>query len=66
MSLRLPQSKSYLKILDISHYIEDTNLSITTDIIERVLQTTHIFNNTILTSCLHIIKALPKSDMAVI
>ena len=66
MSLRLPQSKSYLKILGIPYYIEDTSLLITTNIIERVLQTTYIFNNTILTSCLHIIKTSPKSDMAVI
>ena len=66
MSLGLPQSKSYLKILGIPYYIENTNLLITTDIIERVLQTTHIFNNTILTSYLHIIKTSPKSNIAII
>jgi len=54
MSTRLSQYKSYLKILDISYYIKDTNLPITSDIVERVLQTTYIF------------KAYPKSDMVVI
>ena len=53
-------------ITDISYYIENTNLLITADIIERVLQTTYTFNNTILASCPCIIKASPKSDMAII
>ena len=66
MSLRLPQSKLYLKFLDILYLIENTNLSITANVIERIIQTSHIFNNTILASHPHIIKALPKSDIAVI
>ena len=49
MSLKLPQSKSYLKILDISYYIENMNLIITTNIIERVLQITYISNDIVLT-----------------
>jgi len=32
MSPRLPQSKSYLKILGISYFLEDTNLSVMPDI----------------------------------
>lgn len=36
MSLWLPQSKSYLKILDILYYIKNINLPILADIIERV------------------------------
>lgn len=59
LSPRLSQSKYYLKILGISYYI-------TADIIERVIQTTHIFNNTVLTFQPYIIKISPKSDMAVI
>jgi len=47
---RLPQFKLFLKILDISYLIEDTNISITSDIIEKILQSTHIFNNVTLTS----------------
>ncbi len=35
MSLRLSQSKLYLKILDILYLIENTNLSIIVNIIEK-------------------------------
>jgi len=52
MSLRLPQSKSYLKILGISYFVKDIDLPIIPDIIERVIQNTHIFNNLVLTSYL--------------
>ena len=48
MSLRLPQLKLYLKILDILYFIDNTNLPITSDIIERVIKTSYIFNNTVL------------------
>ena len=34
MNSRLPQSKSYLKILEIPYFVEDTNLPIIPDIIE--------------------------------
>ena len=66
MSPRLPQSKSYLKILGIYYYIEDINILITSDIVEKVIQTTHIFNDTILAFCPHIIKASSKPDIDII
>ena len=66
MNPRLSQSKSYLKILGISYFIEDTNLSITLDIVESIIKSTHIFNNIVLASCSQVIKALSKSDMTVI
>jgi len=66
MSLRFSWSKSYLKILDILYFIEDTNLPITSDIIESVIHSTYIFNDTILAYYPYIIKAFPKSDIAVI
>jgi len=50
MSSRLLQSKSYLKILGIPYLWEDTNLSVTPNIIERVIKSTHIFDDTILAS----------------
>jgi len=50
MSPRLPQSKSYLKILGIPYLIEDTNILITADVVERILQSTHIFNDIALVS----------------
>jgi len=66
MSPRLLQLKSYLKILGIPYLVEDTNLSLTHDIVERILKTTHIFNDIVLASHLCIIKASPKSNMAII
>ena len=66
ISSRLFQSKSYMKILGIPYYIEDNNLSITTDIVERVIQKTYIFNDVVLESCPYIIKMSPKSYMAII
>ena len=66
MSPRLPQSKSYLKILGIPYLIEDTNILITADVVERILQSTHIFNDIVLVSWPRVIKASLKSDMAII
>jgi len=50
ISSRLSQLKLYLKILDISYFVEDTNLFLTSDIVERVIETTHIFNDIVLAS----------------
>jgi len=66
MSPRLLQSKSYLKILDISYFVKDTNLSIILDIIESVIKSTYILNDIVLTSYPQVIKVSPKSNMAVI
>jgi len=65
-SVRLPQSKSYLKIVGIPFISEKTNSRITSDEIEDVLKNNHIFNNIVLTSKPHVIKMSPKSDMAII
>ena len=66
MSPRLLQSKSYLKILDIPYFVKDTNLSISSDIIESIIKSTHIFNDIVLASQPCVIKAFPKSNMIVI
>jgi len=66
MSSRLPQSKSYLKILGIPYFTEDTNLSVTLNIIERVIKSTHIFDDIVLASQSRVIKTSPKFDMAVV
>ena len=68
MFSRLLQFKSYLKIFGIFYFTEDTNVSIISDVVKKVLQSTYIFNDVIFTSQLHIyiIKAFFKSDMAVI
>ena len=66
MSLRLLQSKYYLKILSISYFVKDTNLFISSNIIESVIKINYIFNNIVLTLQPCIIKTSPRSDIAVI
>jgi len=60
----LPKSKLYMKIIGLPHKIEQG--VITPDYIEGVLKDMHLFKDIILASKLCIIKALPKSDMAVV
>jgi len=60
------QSKSYLKILGILYFIEDTNVSISTNIVGRVLYLSHIFNNIVIASKSYIIKAFLKLDITII
>ena len=66
MSSCLPQSKSYLKIIDIPYIMEGTNVSINFSFIEFIIQSTHIFNDMYLVSKPHIIKTSPKSDIVII
>ena len=63
---RLPQSKSYLKIVGIPFISEKTNSCIASDEIEDVLKNNHIFNNIVLASKPCVIKVSPRSDMAII
>ena len=63
---RLPQSKSYLKIVSILFISEKTNSHISSDEIEDVLKNNHLFNNIILVSKPCIIKVSPKSNMAIV
>jgi len=65
-SARLPQSKSYLKIIGISYFVDNSNTRISSGNIEHILKNNHIFNNIVLTSKLHIIKVSPKSDMVIV
>ena len=66
MTTKLPQSKSYYKILDILYIIKDTNTSVSSEIVKYILQSTHIFNDVVLTSKPRVIKASPKLDIVVI
>ena len=65
-SPRLPQSKSYLKIICIPYLSEHTNSCITSDDVEKILKSNHIFNNIVLALKPRIIKLSPKSDMSII
>jgi len=62
----LPQSKSYLKILDFYYYSENTNNPITSELVKGVIKESYIFNDIILVSKPNIIKALSSSNLAVI
>ena len=46
--------------------MNNTNIPINSEFIELVIKFNHIFNNLLLASKLRVIKASPKSDMAVI
>ena len=65
-TLCLPQSKSYLKIIGILYFIKNTNIPITSNFVKTIIKSNHIFNNIVLLSKPHIIKVLPKSDMAIV
>jgi len=47
---QLPKSKSYLKILGLSYLMENTNQSITSEIVKETIKQTYIFNDVILVS----------------
>ena len=66
MSPRLPQLKSYSKILDILYFVDNTNLPITLDIIKTVVKSTHIFKNIVLVSHSQVTKTSPKSNMIIV
>jgi len=65
-SPRLPQLKSYLKLISIPFLSKKTNSYITSDEINNILKTTHIFNDMVLASKPRVIKVSPKSDMAIV
>ena len=62
---RLPQSKSYLKIIDIPYLQENINTSIISSVVKDVIKN-YIFNNIVLASRPCIIKVSPKLDIAII
>jgi len=62
----LPQSKSYLKIIDILYLMENTNIFLNSSIVETILKNNHIFNSMVIISESCIIKVSPKSDMTII
>lgn len=65
-SPRLPQSKSYLKIIGISYLQENSESPLNLSVVKEIIKKNHIFNNIVLTFKLRVIKISPKSDMAII
>jgi len=64
-SPRLPQSKSYLKIMGLPYLRTDGNKITSKNIIDFIKHI-NLFENISLATKPHIIKASPKSDMAII
>ena len=65
--LRLPKSKSYLKIIGISLYPHANSQDrLTLADIKIILRQNHIFDNVTLASKLRVIKVSPKSDMVIV
>ena len=62
----LPQSKSYLKIINILYYQENSFSSIISNVVEDIIKQNHIFNNIVLASKSYVIKIFPKLDMAIV
>ena len=65
-TLRLLQSKFYLKIVGIPFISKRMNTHISSDEIENVLKTNHLFNNIVLMFKSCIIKVSLKSNMSII
>jgi len=63
---RLPQSKSYLKIIGIMYLMENTNIPINSEFIETVIKLSHIFNNLSLTFRPRVIKISPNFNMVIV
>jgi len=64
---RLPQSKFYLKIIEIPYLNKQSNMHISPKNIEKkILKSNHIFNDIVLISRPKVIKVLLKSDIAII
>ena len=64
-SSRLPQSKSYLKIIGIPYLQENLVSPITSSVVEDIKKN-YIFNNIVLALKPRIIKVFPKSNMTII
>ena len=64
--LRLPQSKSYLKIISIPYIFEISNSHITLGEIKSIIKANYIFNNVILVSKPRVIKMSLKLDISII
>ena len=63
---RLPQSKSYLRIIGIPYLMENTNIHINSEFVETVIKLSYIFNDLLLTSRPRVIKNSPKSNMVIV
>ena len=64
-SPRLQQSILYLKIVGIPYLTEQSNTHLSSENIEKILKSNHIFNNIVLALKPRVIKVFPKLDMSI-
>ena len=65
--LYFPQSKSCLKIIDISYYLHNNpQVHLSLGNVEKIIKQNQIFNNIVLASKPQVIKVSPKSDMSIV
>jgi len=62
----LLQSKSYLKILGVFYYRNNSSMPITNFQVKEILSQLDMFNDITLASCSQVVKVSPKSDIAII
>jgi len=63
----LPQSKSYLKIIEIPYFLNGNRQEHLNSLdVESIIKQNHIFNNVTLVSKPKVIKVSPKLDMAIV
>ena len=62
----LLQSKSYLKILEVFYYRNNSSMPITNFQVKEILSQLDMFNDITLASCSQVVKVSPKSDIAII
>jgi len=62
----LPQSKSYLKILEVPYYGNNTSNPISVTQVEEIIMHNAMFNDITPAAHPQIIRASPRSDMAII
>jgi len=65
-SPRLPQSKSYLKILSVPFFGNNSLNPVNNSQVEEILSKTEMFHGITLAACPRVIRASRNSDMAVI
>jgi len=64
---QLPQSKFYLKIIDIPYFPHNSsNKYLTLSEVKSIIKQNQMFDNVVLTSKLRVIKVSPKSDILII
>jgi len=62
----LLQSKLYFKIIGLPYLMNNMNVPLNLEVVEKILKNNYIFNNISLASRPRIIKISPKLDMAII